>query len=306
MRLPRLFTFCALVFFAVVEAKKGTSGGSKACSHTGFYTKKVVPLCESHFPEASSKHLWVVQFYHPYVKKVHEGQAAYEGLAAGTDKIDGAKVGAVDCKENQEFCAKQGIREAPTTRVLMQGNVREFEGVVSVENLQAFVKETVQRFKDMEAALDCNVKGIFKDPKIDSTIPLCTKTFPPSLEPVPWIVSFYDSGDRNKDKAMKNTMNKLADKYGNNPPKKVDAKKKTLRMRFGAIECGHADNDCESLGVNTYPTIRFYRAGADPVDFESFFDKDEVKQFAEAQLKAMPKVEAAALQADMPEAKEEL
>merc|ERR1712151_846463 len=85
---------------------------------------------------------------------------------------------------------------------------------------------------------------------------------------------------------------------------KVDAKKKTLRLRFGAIECGDEKNDCESLGVTSYPTIRFYRQGADPVNFESFFDKDEVKQFADAQLKAIPKVEAPALKADMPEKEE--
>merc|ERR1719433_2610928 len=96
-------------------------------------------------------------------------------------------------------------------------------------------------------------------------------------------------------------MNKLAEKYGNSPPGKPDFKK-TPKLRFGAVSCGHADNNCDELGISTYPTVRFYRSGADPIDFESFFDKDELKQFAETNLKLIPKPEEAKiLQGDMPE-----
>lgn len=308
MPMPRRAAATALVASAALSAilgaagAKSTTGGSKACSHTGFYSKKIVPLCEKHFPEASSKHAWVVQFYHPYVKKVQESKGALEALAAAPKRIEGAKVGAVDCQQNGPFCAKHGINEAPTTHVLVGGAKQEFIGEHTEKALEAFIKESLKRLRELgERGMNCPVKGVFIDAKKDSTIPLCTKEFPPSLEPLPWLIGFYEAGDRNKDKTFKSTMNKLAEKYGNSPPKKPDLKK-SPRLRFGAISCGQGDNDCEGLGVSTYPAVRFYSSGADPVDFDSFFDKDELKQFAEASLKAMPKPkEAEVLQGDTSE-----
>merc|ERR1712217_851441 len=106
--------------------------------------------------------------------------------------------------------------------------MREFEGEHTLKGLKSFIKDSAKRVKDMEEALKCNVKGVFTDAGKDATIPLCTNKFPPALEPVPWLISFYESGDKNKDKTMRSVMNKLAEKYGNAPPKKVDAKKKVL------------------------------------------------------------------------------
>merc|ERR550514_1539279 len=71
---------------------KATAGGSKACSHTGFYSKKVVPLCERHFPDEASKHVWVVQYYHPYVRRSNDVREGFEQLAAAPDEIAAAKV----------------------------------------------------------------------------------------------------------------------------------------------------------------------------------------------------------------------
>merc|ERR1712187_1076640 len=104
----------------------------------------------------------------------------------------------------------------------------------------------------MEEALKCNIKGVFTDAGKDATIPLCTNKFPPALEPVPWLISFYESGDKNKDKTMRSVMNKLATKYGNLPPKKVDAKaKKTLKLRVGAVDCSE-QTGCGDLGIASF------------------------------------------------------
>lgn len=290
---------CTLLTQAAAGPKKSTSGGSKACSHTGFFSKKVVPMCERHFPEESSKNMWVVQFYHPHVKKVHDFREAYEQLAA--ESPGGVKVGAVDCANNGEFCAKHGIREAPTTRAISAGRARDFGGEHTLEALKKFAKDSVDRFKEMDAAVKCDIKGLFTDQLKDAALPLCTASFPPALEPIPWIVSFYEKGDRNKDKSMRGVLNKVAVKYGGTPPKKVNAKKKTLKLHVGAVDCANPDNDCEKLGVKTLPTVRFYRSGAEPTDFDSFIDTDELKQWADARLKEIPppeKVEV--LKADMP------
>lgn len=295
---------CLFLFFGfdacLAKEQTKTAGGSKACSHTGFFSKKIVPLCEQHFPDSASKNLWVVLFYHPQVQKVHDGRGAFEELAADTSRIEGAKVGAVDCLQNNEFCMKQGVRSVPATRVMLQGNMHEFEGELTdnAEALLAFVTASVTRFREIEKVLNCGVKGLFADPKKDATVPLCTANFPPALDAAPWLVSFYDSGDRNKDKTMKGTMNKLAEKYGNSPPKKLS--KKSPKVRFGAIECGHKDNDCEALGISSYPTVRFYRADAEPATFDSYFDKDDLKQWTDSILKSMPIPEKAKpIEADM-------
>jgi len=309
--MPPLRLWAALLALATAGPKQ-TTGGSKACSHTGFYSKKVIPMCLSHFPEESSKNAWVVQFYHPWVQKVHEAQAGYEKLAAAGGKIEGAKVGAIDCKENQEFCATHGVSGVPTTRILSAGRSREFEGEYTEDALVSWVSDSMKRFKDMDEALKCDLKGLFTDPMKDSALPLCTASFPPTLEPVPWMVSFYETGDRNKDKTMRTKLNKIAERYGNTPPKKVDAKnKKPLKMRVGAVDCSNKKNDCETLGITSFPTVRFYSSWAEPKDFDSFIDTDELKQFADARLKEKPKVEKVeAVKADMPEetekAKEEL
>jgi len=297
-----LFAYASSVAFCA-KKEKATAGGSKACSHTGFYSKKIVPLCEKHFPDDSSKNIWIVQFYHPYVKKVAETREAFEEFAKDEKGLAGGKVGAVDCAQNGEFCAKHGIQEAPTSRAILHGHSRDLHGEHTVEALQAFLEESVAKLKEMQEATKCDVKGLFTDPMKDSALPLCTANFPPSLEQVPWLISFYEQGDVNKDKTMRSTMNKLAEKYGNTPPKKVDAKKKTLRLRVGAVECTRQEAGCADLGISQVPTVRFYRAGAEPVSFDSFFDSGELKQFADARLKEMPKIEVKRLEADMPEDK---
>merc|ERR1740117_2271412 len=164
------FFWAALLVLGTPAGAKPSKGGSKACSHTGFYSKKVVPLCEKHFPDEASKNAWVVQFYHPYVKKNVDIKAAYEALAAladDPDKMGGAKIGAVDCQQNGEFCAKHGIAEAPTTRVFRHGSSKDFSGEHSLEALQKFVKDAAERFQAMEDGLNCKFKGVFKDPKKD-------------------------------------------------------------------------------------------------------------------------------------------
>jgi len=304
MALPRGWL---LLLAAVASQGKPSGGGSKSCSHTGFYPKKIVPLCENHFPDISSKHPWLVQFYHPGVRKVHDQRDDFEQLASKKLMSGGApvKVGAVDCAQNGEFCAKQGISQAPTTRAIHAGNSRELTGEHTLAALEKFVEESGKRFKELDEALRCEVKGLFTDAKKDSTIPLCTSSFPPSLEALPWVVSFYESGDRNKDKTMKGTMNRLAEKNGNSPPKKADSRK-VPKVRFGAIDCSEEKNNCGKFGVSTFPTVRWYQSGVDPVDFDSFFDSDELKTWISAKLKAMPKPEAAQLlEADMAEGEAE-
>merc|ERR1711879_841554 len=150
------------------------------------------------------------------------------------------------------------------TRVLFQGHQRDFTGEHTVEKIQAFVKESMKRFKDLDEAMKCSVKGVFTDGKKDAALPLCTSSFPLNLDQSPWLVSFYESGDRNKDKTMRSVMNKLAEKFGNVPPKKMDAKGKKQKMRVGAVDCSE-QKGCEELGATSFPTLRFYRTGADPV-----------------------------------------
>merc|ERR1712187_411340 len=105
---------------------------------------------------------------------------AFEALAAAPEAdIAGAKIGAVDCQQNGEFCGTNGIREVPSTRIIFQGQMKEFEGDHSLNNLKVFIKDSVSRFEDMAKALQCGVKGLFTDPKKDAAIPLCTGIFPP-------------------------------------------------------------------------------------------------------------------------------
>lgn len=83
-----------------------------------------------------------------------------------------------------------------------------------------------------------------------------------------------------------------------------------MKLRVGAIDCFSKDSDCEKFGITTFPTVRFYSKWAEPKEFDSFFDSDELKQFVDARLKEQPKQEVVEFKADMPEqsgkAKEDL
>merc|ERR1739848_295508 len=85
-------------------------------------------------------------------------------------------------------------------------------------------------------------------------------------------------------------MNKLAEKYGNAPPKKPESKKKPTKMRVGAVDCSE-QSGCGELGIASFPSVRFYRKGAEPVVFDSFFDRGEIQQWADARFKEIPKEE---------------
>merc|ERR1719199_235419 len=74
-----------------VAQNKGTKGGSAKC-RAGMFKNKVkhavVPLCESHFPDAKAKNSWLVFFYnHDSTAEVRDGLNG-AALELGNDPPD--------------------------------------------------------------------------------------------------------------------------------------------------------------------------------------------------------------------------
>ena len=84
-------------FVRKLKEGKGTKGGSAKCTSALASEGKAVALCGAHFPDNKGKHSWLVLF--------HTDDEAKKLASKLSDRLAGnAKVGAVDCAVDPEFC----------------------------------------------------------------------------------------------------------------------------------------------------------------------------------------------------------
>jgi curved DNA-binding protein CbpA len=95
-------------------------------------SSQVSKLGSPKFPDASSKYLWLVIFYSNDDAECKEAQSGFERLAEKA-KVKGTyKVGAIDCKKNQEetnFCKKNGVTamNLPRFAFIVDGKLNFYE-----------------------------------------------------------------------------------------------------------------------------------------------------------------------------------
>jgi len=289
------FLLVHVTLLSVVAKKKKKRGGPPPkpkedegpCQGMGFYSKQIAKLCAAHYPpDDKTQDVWVVQFYTQNNREVLEARLPYEGLGMTLGKTGEVKIGAVDCSMdahlNVGFCVKQDISIFPTTRVIIQGHKYDYSGLHNLDSLTRFVQVSRERLANVE----CKVKGLFDEPRKDFVAPLCTETFPPKFsESIPWIVAFYEEGDRKWDKVLKSSLNKIAEKYHNHPPLKErdqNVKEKKVRISVGAVECGDRKQDCGQFEVTKFPTLRFYESTTKYTSYdEKSFKADKLKTWGD-------------------------
>lgn len=84
------------------------------------------------FPDKTSKYLWLVMFYSNDSPECTEAQSGFERLAEKAKTKGTYKVGAIDCKKNQEestFCKKSGIslNDLPRFAFIVDGELHFYE-----------------------------------------------------------------------------------------------------------------------------------------------------------------------------------
>ena len=97
----------------------------------------VTNLRADKFPDASAKHVWMVEFYAPWCQHCQRMKPEYVSLAR---ELKGyAKVGAVDCTAEEGLCAQHGVKGYPTLKLFYEGGSVPYDG----ERVQRAMKEFV-------------------------------------------------------------------------------------------------------------------------------------------------------------------
>lgn len=103
------------------------------------YEKKsgVANLREDKFPDANAKHVWMVEFYTPWCGHCKNLKPEYVALAR---ELQGyAKVGAVDCTDEERLCEEHGIKGYPTLKLFYEGGSVPYEGGRTMRDMKEFV-----------------------------------------------------------------------------------------------------------------------------------------------------------------------
>uniref|UniRef100_A0A7S0RA54 protein disulfide-isomerase n=1 Tax=Pyramimonas obovata TaxID=1411642 RepID=A0A7S0RA54_9CHLO len=104
---------------------------------------EVVELTKSTFKTEvkDSSEFWIVEFYAPWCG--HCQKLAPEWIKAAKELKGVAKVGAVNCDDEQELAQKYGIKGFPTIKVFAEGEVKNYEEGRDAEAIVSYVKKQV-------------------------------------------------------------------------------------------------------------------------------------------------------------------
>jgi len=258
-----------------------------ALTQGAFYGKSsgVKTLGDKAFPDKKSKNTWFVEFYAPWCG--HCKQLKPKWVALGKKLIgSNVKVGAVDCTQNEQICAKHGVQGYPTLKLFKKGKPMDYSGPRELDGMIGFLKysaglklakgkEGSSSGKKGKSSGKCKAGGLYT-PKsgVDS---FCSKNFPPTSDTENgYFVEFYAPWCGHC-KALKPKWKKLA---------KAVAKKDNLKV--GAVDCTIDQAICQRYGVQGYPTIKFFRNGK-AVDYKGAREVQPMLQFGEREMRKKKK-----------------
>ena len=151
----------------------------------------VVPLAGSKYPDSKSKFVWLIQFYS--VVKNQDSRAFKEKFIklANRVKMDGIKVGSVNCDVEKEICSTNKITRYPTFELVYGKDSVVFDPstsddkMLTSKSLFNFVSEkmpgTVINIRHKQQAEDLLTKLVSNNYKSDVALLLFTQKFETSL-----------------------------------------------------------------------------------------------------------------------------
>ena len=217
---------------------------------------KVARLGKPKFPDASSKHLWMIFFYSSQDQRSHEVAEVLESLASKETLT--YKVGAVDCSKDQQqqaFCHKtlRVSQEYPSLAFVVHGELHFYEGTplsgrTSANKLNDFAKEHFPT----DQIKNINSVGQLQERLL--------------------------SNEKNKPAVLL-----LTDKY------ETSAMYQSLSYQFRA-DFVFGESRARNLelakhfGVKKYPTLLFLRDGKDPLMYDGKVSRDGIAKWLDQQL----------------------
>lgn len=260
-----------LVGISTILIRPGNSGKSKSssCEKSDLYGKTpVVDLCDAHFPNKNSEHVWMVEFYAPWCGHCQALKPKYISAAKKAKKeadlYGGIKLGAVDCTKEQALCAKYGVKGYPTLKTFVGGKAKEYNGPRETEDILHFMW-TLKESKGTKGGSSKCSSSLADSNKHDA-VPLCSSHFPDKKSKHNWVVLFHSEiVDKSKLPTVRNELYSLAEKVTAGGAK------------VGLVDCSTDKKLCEAkLGSSTAEqmvenaiTVKTYARGKDELSSES-------------------------------------
>jgi protein disulfide-isomerase A1 len=216
-----------LVEFASKKAEEVSSEGPVATITTANFDRTV-----------RSRDLALIKFYTPWCGHCKNLAPAFEKVRAELD--DRWLVGEVNCDVNPALCDEYGVTGYPQVHFMRKGKQTVFTGQRTTEGIANWAKAQV------EGPVDDYVT-VLHEKNFDSEV----KAHPEGI-----LVEFYAPWCGH--------CKALAPEY-----EKAGAtlKNKGYAGVLAKVDCTANEEVCGKYGVGGYPTIKFFKAGADPADF---------------------------------------
>ena len=254
----RYLAFASAVF--AVGAAKSTA----SCGKSEFYGKTaVVDLCDSHFPDKSSEHVWMVEFYAPWCGHCKALKPKFIDAAKKAKKdaeFQGIKFGAVDCTKEQSLCQKYDVKGYPTLKAFVGGKAREFRGQRETEDMLQFMAQLKDSKGTKGGSSKCASSLI--DASKQDAIPLCASHFPDKKSKNNWVIVFHS---KEIEKKTSKDLYVLASKVSSGGAK------------LGVVDCSTDAAFCKTkLGSELESTIaiKTFLKGKSELSGESFSAAD--------------------------------
>lgn len=119
-------------------------------------------LSSKKFPDEKSKYIWFVQFYSPSCSHCQQFVKSFEKIA--TEIKDIVKFGAINCLKENEFCSKHNIQSLPTFKLIINGEIINYEKELNQKTIYNFIKDNlpmkqiinINKIKSLTNLIDSN------------------------------------------------------------------------------------------------------------------------------------------------------
>jgi len=151
----------------------GGMGGNQGAPPQDLYPKgsMVSRLKTGKFPDSTSKHVWLIEFYSPGCPHCRNFVHNWETLAENLRGI--IKVGAVNCQIDAQLCQQQGVRAYPTIKLAFQDKYMEYKGDRSPKQIKKWAYENMPSDKIQNLVRGASVDDFLAGPCKSSRSKAC-------------------------------------------------------------------------------------------------------------------------------------
>jgi len=227
----------AISSFACSLALFGNSVEGKGCPSSEFYgSTAVVDVCDLNFPDSKDDNVWLIEFYAPWCGHCQQLKPSYIDAAKTLKKAkeEGIKIGAVNCVQEQNLCAKYGVKGYPTIKGFVNGKGKSYNGPREKDDMIRFLKDLRASKGTKGGSSKCSSSLVDSSKK--DTVALCESHFPDKKSKNSWVVLFHPLvSEKAKIKSLKKDILSLGSTISSGG------------VKFGVVDCGKEDTFCDKI-----------------------------------------------------------